>query len=335
MSTVPHSDILTAKPLVSISAITYNHERYIRPAIESALNQTYRNIEVVVVDDGSTDRTPDILATIQDPRLIVIRQANRGPSAAINRSLARCTGRYVALFSGDDYCAPDRVQRQLEEYVRGPTRALFSAVKFIDDAGNPLSGGHFAATHFRPFSANQAEILEHLFFSGNFLSAITCFTETDLLRNGRAFDAVMYQLQDYMMWISLVKQYPFQYMAEPLTYYRIRSDGQNLSSPSQAAIRQNRLESYLVMQQFFSDMPEELFIQAFGRHLQRPPLQSTIEVRCEQAFLLLGLKRPFIPLLGLQRLRDLLNDPVGTATLERKYNFTSATFGNMLKSAQL
>jgi glycosyltransferase involved in cell wall biosynthesis len=328
-------DILNARPLVSIAVITYNHERYIRPAIESTLNQTYNNVEVVVVDDGSTDQTPDILASMQDPRLIVIRQANRGPSSAVNRSVARCTGRYVALFSGDDICALNRVQRQLEEYVKGPTRVLFSDVKFIDDGGNLLSGGHFAASHFRPFSANQAEIIERFFFSGNFLSAITCFTETDILRTGRAFDAVMYQLQDYMMWINLVKRYPFQYMPEPLAHYRIRSDGQNLSCPSQTAVRQNMLESYLVMQQFFTDMPDELFIQAFGRHLQRPPLQSSVEVRCEQAFLLLRLNRPFIPLLGLQRLRDLLNDPVGAETLERKYNFTAVTFATMLKSAQM
>ena len=328
-------EILQAKPLVSIAATTYNHERYIARTVESALNQTYSNVEVVVVDDGSTDRTPEVISAIKDPRLVFIRQANRGPSTAMNRALARCSGRYVALLAGDDVCASVRVQRQLEEYVKGPTRVLFSDVTFIDDAGNPLSGGHFAAASFRTFAGNQAEIVERLFFSGNFLNAITCFTETDLLRTGRTFDPVLYQLQDYSMWIQLAKRYPFQYIPEPLTHYRIRSDGQNLSYPSQAAVRQNTLELYLVMQQFFSEMPDELFVQAFGRHLQRPPLQSSVEVRCEQAFLLLQLNRPFIPLLGLQRLRELLNDPVGAETLERKYNFTSATFGNMLKTANM
>jgi glycosyltransferase involved in cell wall biosynthesis len=329
------ADLLNMKPLVSIAAITYNHERFIRPAIESALNQTYDNLQVVVVDDGSTDRTPEILAAIKDPRLTVIRQANRGPSAAINRSLAHCNGQYAAIFSGDDLCSPVRVQRQLEEYLKGPTRVLFSDITFIDDWGNPLSGDHFAANFFPPFSATQAEILERFFFAGNFLNAITCFTETALLRTGRAFDPVLYQLQDFMMWVHLVKRYSFQYIPEKLCSYRVRSNGENLSAPTQATIRRLTLEQYLVMQQFFNDMPDELFIQTFGRHLQKPPLQSPIEVRCEQAFLLLRLNRPFIPLLGLQRLRDLLNDPAGVETLERKYNFTSATFGNMLKTAKL
>ena len=90
------------KPLVSIAVITYNHERFIRAAIESVLNQTYDNLQVVVVDDGSTDQTPDLLAAIKDARLTVLRQANRGPASAANRSLAHCTGQYAAIFSGDD-----------------------------------------------------------------------------------------------------------------------------------------------------------------------------------------------------------------------------------------
>src|SRR6516165_8537489 len=112
----------THTPAVSVSLVTYNHERYIGAAIRSVLGQTFSDLEVVVVDDGSTDRTPEVIASFDDPRLVSIRQENQGPGVAANRALAACRGKYVAMLSGDDLCYPDRIQKQLEAYACGGSR---------------------------------------------------------------------------------------------------------------------------------------------------------------------------------------------------------------------
>src|SRR4051812_39046345 len=105
-------------PLVSVNLVTYNHEDYIASAIRSVLDQTCRDLELVIVDDGSTDRTGEVVKSFHDPRIRYHYQKNQGPNAATNHGIAACRGKFVALMSGDDVCHPKRVQRQLEEYGR-------------------------------------------------------------------------------------------------------------------------------------------------------------------------------------------------------------------------
>jgi glycosyltransferase involved in cell wall biosynthesis len=79
-----------AAPLVSVAVTTYNHEKYIRDAVRSVLDQTHTDLEVVVVDDGSTDATEARVRAIRDPRLVYIRQENQGPSVTAKTALAAC-----------------------------------------------------------------------------------------------------------------------------------------------------------------------------------------------------------------------------------------------------
>src|SRR5437764_4606076 len=135
-------------PLVSVSMVTFNHEAFVEEAARSVLDQSFADLELVVVNDGSTDGTAARLAAVSDPRLVVINQPNAGPAAATNRAIAACRGKYVALFSGDDVCHPERIRRQVEEYERRGRCVLFSGCDFIDDDSRPLADGHFATTIF-------------------------------------------------------------------------------------------------------------------------------------------------------------------------------------------
>ena len=151
---------MTDTPLVSVCMVTYNHEKYVGDAVRSVLGQSFANLELVIVNDGSTDATGREVEAFQDPRITVIHQNNQGPPAAANRAIAASRGRYVALFSGDDVCHPERIHRQLEEYGRGGrARVLFSKCDFIDDDGRPLAGDHFAERHFRFENLARPQIL--------------------------------------------------------------------------------------------------------------------------------------------------------------------------------
>ena len=100
--------------LVSCIIPVYNRETLIKEAVNSVLAQSHRNLELVVVDDGSTDNTYATLETINDPRLKIIRQHNKGVSSARNTGIAQCRGKYIALLDSDDYWLKNKLEAQLE-----------------------------------------------------------------------------------------------------------------------------------------------------------------------------------------------------------------------------
>jgi hypothetical protein len=324
-------DMDSSLPLVSVCMVTYNHEKYIGEAIQSVLAQTFADLELVIVDDGSTDRTAEVIASFKDPRLVAIRQDNRGPSEATNLALASCRGRYVALMSGDDVCYPGRIEQQLDEYARGGTRVLFGDVDFIDDDSQPLAGNHFAASLFDTTPHTRAQILERFFHRGNFINAITCFTETDVLRAAGPFDPLLFLLQDFDMWLRLVKKYELCFMPQKLVRYRIRRDQQNLSAPTPKTQVRGTNETYFILRRFFDDVPAELFREAFQQQLVRPQSAAPMELACEQAILYLGGKTPLCRLIGLEKLYALLGEPESAAVLERNYAYTLHRFADQLQ----
>ena len=104
-------------PLVSVIIPAYNAEPYVRRALCSSLEQTYRNLEIVVVDDGSTDGTAPSVQEIRDPRIVYTQHANAGQGNARNRGIRECRGNYIALLDAQDLYMPGTVQRQLEFLV--------------------------------------------------------------------------------------------------------------------------------------------------------------------------------------------------------------------------
>jgi len=120
----------------------YNAQPYLRQTVQSILAQTYDGFEFVIVDDGSTDQTPQMLGALalEDPRIRVITQANAGISAAANAGLAACRGQYVARIDADDLAEPQRLEVQLQFMQAHPeVVASGSAVTFIDEAGRRLT----------------------------------------------------------------------------------------------------------------------------------------------------------------------------------------------------
>ena len=99
-------------PLISVVLPVYNGERYLREALDSLLAQTYEHLEIILIDDGSTDHTPEIIAGYADP-VTCLRQANAGPAAARNVGVARARGDFVTFMDHDDIAHPEKLERQL------------------------------------------------------------------------------------------------------------------------------------------------------------------------------------------------------------------------------
>jgi glycosyltransferase involved in cell wall biosynthesis len=106
--------------LISVIIPTYNRENFIKETIDSVLNQTYKNIEILIVDDGSTDNTREIIESINDPRIIYIYQDNTGASASRNTGIKNAKGEYVAFLDSDDSWLPDKLEKQIKFIQNNP-----------------------------------------------------------------------------------------------------------------------------------------------------------------------------------------------------------------------
>jgi len=151
----------TATPLVSVVMPTYNGEKFLRPAIESILSQTFRDFELIVIDDASTDSTPNILREFHDERIALLRnERNLGIAGATNRGLAAARGEYIALQDHDDISLPQRLQTEVAFLSAHPDIAVVgSAATLIDDDG--------AAYADFPLPCDEIDIKWRLLFVGD------------------------------------------------------------------------------------------------------------------------------------------------------------------------
>src|SRR6185437_10074009 len=294
-----------AEPLVSVTILAFNHGKYIRQAIQSVLEQTHHDLEVVVVNDGSTDNTAEVLNRIADPRVRIFHQANMGPSMAANRALSECRGKYVAIMAGDDLLPPNRIDRQLGEYLKGGSRILFAQAEFIDDEGNPSNTDRYH-TNLTP-AMGRAAVLRRLFEGRAPAFILTLFTEASILKGlGQYCDPALYQMQDSELLIRLAKKYEFCYLNEKLYRFRLRRGDLNLSGWDPFKLIRTRNEFYLLMRNFFDDIPADLFKEMFADLVRNPAFTTPLEYKCEQAFVWLKSPNASLRLFGVEQLYDLL-----------------------------
>lgn len=138
--------IVMTSPLVSIIIPVYNVEAYLEECLDSVVNQTYKNIEVIAVNDGSTDSSPEILNRYKEKygNIKVINQRNSGPSGARNRGIAEATGKYIYFLDSDDYILPETVENiigKMEKYELDLVR--FGAQPFYEDKSVKIVRNHY------------------------------------------------------------------------------------------------------------------------------------------------------------------------------------------------
>ena len=141
---------------VSIIIPAYNQARFLAQAVDSALQQTHPNLEVVVVDDGSTDETPQVADSFASrPNVRIIHQANAGLPGARNRGLVESTGDYVCFLDSDDYYAPDKVARQAALLDADPELGfVYCDITTVDESGQPVPEQYSIAKSQRELSGN-------------------------------------------------------------------------------------------------------------------------------------------------------------------------------------
>ncbi len=186
-------------PLVSVLMPTYNQAGFLSESVESVIAQTYPHWELVVVDDGSTDDTPRILADFaaRDPRVKPSRQPNGGVARALNAGLERATGDYVCWLSSDDLWASGKLERQLAVFARDPDLALvYSEYEIIDEHGQFLR--NIPGVQFHGDEALVQLIRQ------NHINGCSVMIPRGVFKEVGPFDPDCKYAQDYDMWLRIV-----------------------------------------------------------------------------------------------------------------------------------
>lgn len=234
--------------LVSIVIPTFNQVRYLPEAIESALAQTYPALEVIVIDDGSTDETPALLSTYTDP-VIAFRQENRGLAAARNAGWQAAYGDYILFLDSDDRLLPDKVARHVERLEANPSWALdYSAWQNLSQDGSHI----FGEAHPRC----KGGLLKGLLLRDFFFYASSAVIRKSHIQELGGFDEALRWNEDADFWLRLAKAgHPFGYLDQALLQYRIHPASMTTN------VNPQQTQDWLAtLDQFFADenLPEDV-----------------------------------------------------------------------------
>ena len=192
-----------AFPLVSVCIGTYNRELYIREALDSVFAQTYPNIEVIVVDDASTDKTVDIVREYGDRVQLAVRDVNSGlPAVPRNQGLGLAQGKYVAFLDSDDVWFPDKIERQVDQLERHPEYVLSHTFCHVIDESGRIHGVRHEGILAE--SISFADLVEHCY-----ITLSTVVTRRELLaKHHYAFnkDRDYCAREDYELLLRLLRK---------------------------------------------------------------------------------------------------------------------------------
>ncbi len=310
---------MTKTPLVSVCINCYNAEHTLLPTLQSVLSQTYPNLQVIVVDDCSTDGTWDILQSIDDSRIECVRLAENGHiSNANNEALRRVRGDFVAHLDADDRWVPDKIEKQLAFLQEHPEYgACFSVAEMVDEHDNPVEDHRFRAEN-----RDQAALLRHFLTVGNYLCHSSMFARREIIDRVGEHDLTLLYLHDFDYWIRMGLLCDIYISPEKLVYYRLSTESNSamLSQKLQAHYFETAQIAYRIVR----ECPDDLFAKAFADRLRLKGEHTPQQMELEKAFLLTELIPclPQNPAIGLRRLHELMSDKQYADIARHDFGFT-------------
>ncbi|MEN6553319.1 MAG: glycosyltransferase [Methanobacterium sp.] len=220
--------MLDQKPKVSVIIPTYNRAHLIPRAIKSVLNQTYHDIEIIIVDDSSTDNTEEIIKSFKDVNLKYIRHdINKGASAARNTGIKASKGEYIAFQDSDDEWFPDKLEQQMEVFAD-----VYPEVGVVYSGFYRIEADKKIYLPSDRLPQKEGNIHNEL-LKGNFVGTPTVLMKKECFKNKRYFDENLPALEDWELWIELSKYYTFKYINKPLLY--------SYSTPNSINLNENNM----------------------------------------------------------------------------------------------
>jgi glycosyltransferase involved in cell wall biosynthesis len=226
-------------PAISVVVATYNYGRYLAGALDSALGQSFRDVEVIVVDDGSTDNTGDVIAPyLSDPRVRYERLDHVGQPAAKNIGIRLARGRLIAFLDADDLWLPKKLEKQIALLKADPTvGVIYSRRGLVDERGRALE--------YQQPPLHRGRVLEAMFRT-NFVCFSSAIVHRRVFKHVGLFNESLNLAIDYDLWLRVAPGYRFDFVDEPLVLYR--TGHANLSQRTEERL----LAVYGIMERFLN-----------------------------------------------------------------------------------
>ena len=273
----------------------------------------------------------DIIDKYKDERIIRLYMDHHEHMVyAFNYAISRARGDYIARIDDDDTWKSEKLEKQLNYMELHPEcGACFSLVNVVDEYDNHITEEQVERVRlFRTGNRTQAQWLRQFYFNGSCLCHTSVLMKREITHTVGLYNYALLQIQDYDLWVRIAKKYPLYVVQEPLVNYRLLTSGGNVSAVSPVVARRSNFEFAYVLFHYFDDIPDDMFIEAFGDDFIRKGTTDHQELLCERALMLL---RPVFcgnvqKLGGMEKLIDLLQDEGTRKILREKYGVTQLNF---------
>lgn len=319
------------QPLVSVCVPVYNAGDFLQETLESVLNQTYSNIEVIIVDDCSKDGSRQIIEKYQkkDRRVrTILMDQNSNVCVAGNQAFANANGKYVAVIGHDDIWREDKIEKQITFLEEHPDVGIcFTWIEVLGENGVTISKEYEQLYHMMNADNYTAEnwLRCMILNKSNWACAPSACIRRSVLDKTGYYRYGLVQLQDFDLWLRILNYTSVYVLQEKLTWYRQFSrKGMNLSDLTGDKGKENRLqhECWWIISNAIEQMSDSKFLEVFSEELRWKEAMSHEAVLCEKAFLLWNVGGS----LAAPYFIDMLENAECREILEQKYQFTLNDF---------
>ncbi len=252
------------KPTVSVIIPSYNHEKYIVECIQSVLDQTYQDFEIIITDDCSADHTVEAIERFDDPRIKLFKfQKNRGACVAANNCIRHASGKYIAMLSSDDAWYPQKLAVQVKYLDEHPKIAVvFGKVDWIDESGSLIANISFPYRNvFNVKNRTRFEWLRYFFEQGNCLCHPCSLVRRECYSEVGMLDPAFAGMPDFDLWIRICLKYDIMILDQKLIRFRRIGEDSNASGDNIKSRIRNRFEYRQVLNHYLKiKKPKELLL---------------------------------------------------------------------------
>lgn len=253
-------------PRVSVIIPSYNHEKYIGQAIQSVLDQTYQDFEIVITDDGSTDDTVNEIKKFKDHSIrLFIFEKNQGASVAVAKCISEAQGEYIAILNSDDIFLPPKLEKQVRFLDEHPeVWAVFGYPQIIDEDGNDFTDVNYSYYNiFKQPNRTRFEWLNFFFYKWNCLCHPSVLARRDCYTKIGPPEPRFSQLGDLNHWVRLCMKHEIYIIQENLIKFRVRAGEANASGDRPEVIRRGAFEFIQILKNFLEIETTEEFSKIF------------------------------------------------------------------------